>query len=197
MRMIVAMTGASGAIYFVRTIRALLIQGHHVDLVISKHGQYTLKDETSFGGFPGSLSEWLKSTVAPGASGTLETHNHQDQTASIASGSSPRDAMIVVPCTVKTLAGIAHGYASNLIERAADVMLKEKRPLVLVVRETPIHLIHLKNMVSVTEAGGAIVPASPAFYQKPECFDDLGDFIAQRALALVGIKVDLFQAWKD
>jgi 4-hydroxy-3-polyprenylbenzoate decarboxylase len=104
--------------------------------------------------------------------------------------------MIVVPCTAKTLAGITHGYATNLIERAADVILKERRPLVLVLREAPYSLIHLRNMTAVTEAGATILPASPAFYQRPESFDDLGDFIAQRALSLVGIEVELFERWK-
>ena len=140
----------------------------------------------------GPLPDWLQTTF-PKLQVTL--HNQQDQTARIASGSNPSDAMIVVPCTVKTLAGIAHGYANNLIERAADVMLKERRPVVLVLREAPYSLIHLRNMTAVTEAGGTILPASPAFYQKPESFDDLGDFIAQRALSLCGIEVDLFERW--
>jgi 4-hydroxy-3-polyprenylbenzoate decarboxylase len=189
------MTGASGALYFVRTTRALLAGGHRVDLVVSRHGLYTLKEETAYGRFEGSIEEWFRSELGSGMSGALFEHGHRDQTAPIASGSDPADGMIVVPCTVKTLAGIAQGYATNLIERAADVMLKERRRLVLVVREAPYNLIHLRNMQQVAEAGGSILPASPAFYARPETFDDLGDFIAQRALGLVGIDVDLFRRW--
>lgn len=187
------MTGASGALYFVRTMRALLTGGHQVELMVSKHGRYTLRDETDFGAFDGTLEAWLSRSF--GAEARLRFHGHQDQTAGIASGSNPADGMIVVPCTVKTLAGIAGGHATNLIERAADVVLKERRPLVLVVREAPYNLIHLRNMMTVTEAGATVLPASPAFYQKPETFEDLGDFIAQRALSLVGVRAALFDAW--
>lgn len=193
-RIIVAMTGASGALYFVRTMRALLLAGHRVELMVSKHGRYTLQEETDFGAFDGSIEEWLRRSF--GTAVDLRLHSHLDQTACIASGSDPADGMIVVPCTVKTLAGIAAGYATNLIERSADVLLKERRPLVLVLREAPYSLIHLRNMVAVTEAGGTVLPASPAFYQGPETFDDLGDFIAQRALALVGVKTELFKPWQ-
>ena len=190
------MTGASGALYFVRTMRALLLGGHHVELVISKHARFTLEEETAFGDFAGSIPEWLcaelDDDVRPDR---IRLHRHGDQTSPIASGSSVADGMVVVPCTAKTLAGIAHGYATNLIERAADVILKERRPLVLVFREAPYSLIHLRNMTLATKAGAAILPASPAFYQRPESFDDLGDFIAQRALSLLGVEVELFERW--
>jgi flavin prenyltransferase len=190
------MTGASGALYFVRTMRALLLGGHRVELVVSKHARFTLEEETAFGNFAGSIPEWLcaelDDDVRPDQ---IRVHKHTDQTSPIASGSSVPDGMIVVPCTAKTLSGIAHGYATNLIERAADVILKERRPLVLVFREAPYNLIHLRNMTLAAEAGAAILPASPAFYQQPESFDDLGDFIAQRALSLVGLEVELFERW--
>ena len=127
--------------------------------------------------------------------GTLEEHNVNDLTQSISSGSAPVDGMVVVPCSAKTLSAIAHGSSSNLIERSADVTLKEKRPLVLVVRETPMNLIQLRNMVSVAEAGAAVLPAMPAFYQKPTSFEDLGDFIAGRALGLLGLDHELFERW--
>jgi flavin prenyltransferase len=195
-RVIIAMTGASGALYFVRTMRALLLGGHAVELVVSKHARFTLEDETAFGDFAGTIPEWLCAELGDSVRpDQIRMHQHNDQTSPIASGSNVADGMIVIPCTAKTLAGIAHGYATNLIERSADVILKERRPLVLVFREAPYSLIHLRNLTAASEAGAAILPASPAFYQKPETFDDLGDFIAQRALALVGIEVDLFDRW--
>lgn len=194
---IVGITGASGAIYALRTLRALLSGGHSVELVASKYGLLTLRDETGFGGFSGDLPAFLVAEYGDAVKrGTLTAFGHNDQTARIASGSGGADGMIVVPCTVKTLAGIAHGLSSNLIERAADVTLKERRRLVLVVREAPYGLVHLRNMVAATEAGAVIVPASPAFYQKPRTFDDLADFIAQRALKLLGIEAALFPAWE-
>ena len=163
---------------------------------MSKHARITLEDETAFGDFAGSIPEWLCAELGDDVRpDQLRMHKHGDQTAPIASGSEVADGMIVVPCTAKTLAGIANGYATNLIERAADVILKERRPLVLVFREAPYSLIHLRNMTLATEAGASILPASPAFYQQPENFDDLGDFIAQRALSLLGIGVDLFPRW--
>ncbi len=179
-----------------RTIRALLLGGHRVELIVSKHARLTLEEETAFGNFAGTIREWLYAELADEVEPEqLRMHRVGDQTASIASGSAAADGMIVVPCTAKTLAAIAHGYAANLIERAADVTLKEHRPLVLVFREAPYSLIHLRNMTAAAEAGARILPASPAFYQQPETFDDLGDFIAQRALSLVGIEVDLFEKW--
>ena len=195
-RIIVAMTGASGALYFVRTMRALLLGGHRIELVVSKHARLTLEDETAFGDFAGSIPEWLCAELGEDVRpDQIRVHKNTDQTSPLASGSGVADGMIVVPCTSKTLAGIAHGYATTLIERAADVVLKERRPLVLVFREAPYNLVHLRNMTAVTEAGASILPASPAFYQQPETFDDLGDFIAQRSLALVGVRVDLFPRW--
>lgn len=195
-RVIVAVTGASGAIYAVRLLRALLVTGHSVELIVSKFGAVTLKEETSFGEYSGNFDDWLRGQLGAELLGKLSVHNYLDQTAKIASGSAAPDGMVIVPCTMKTLAGVAHGLASNLIERSADVMLKERRPLVLVAREAPLSLIHLKNMVAVTEAGAAIVPASPAFYQQPKTFEDLADFIAARALNLLDIRLDLFPAWK-
>lgn len=195
-RVILALTGASGGLYFLRTLRALLAGGHHVDLVMSKYGLVTLRTETGLGAAELPLEPWLRQTYGELLSaGTLTVHGHLDQASPIASGSVRVDGMIIVPCSMKTLAGVAHGSASNLIERAADVMLKERRRLVLVPREAPYSLIHLKNMVAVTEAGGVILPASPAFYQRPQTLDDLGDFMAARALALLDIDSTLLTPW--
>jgi flavin prenyltransferase len=197
-QIILGVTGATGAIYLLRTLRALLAHGHRVDLVISKYGLVTLKDETDdFRDDDRPFVDWFYAKYGDEVRrGVLTSYNHQDQTAPIASGSSCADAMAIVPCTMKTLAGVAHGHSSNLIERAADVMLKERRPLVLVPREVPYNLVHLKNMVAATEAGAIIVPASPAFYQRPKTFDDLGDFIAARVIKLFGIDLDLHPRWQ-
>jgi 4-hydroxy-3-polyprenylbenzoate decarboxylase len=193
---ILAITGATGAIYALRTLRALLLDGHQVDLIISQYGFLTLKDETDFRDFDGTFIDYFYGKFGEEVrKGELRLFNYRDQTAAIASGSGAVDGMTVVPCTMKTLAGIAHGLSTNLIERAADVMLKERRRLVLVARESPYNLIHLRNMTAVTEAGAVVLPASPAFYQRPRTFDDLGDFIAARVLKLLDIDLDLYPRW--
>jgi 4-hydroxy-3-polyprenylbenzoate decarboxylase len=128
--------------------------------------------------------------------GTLCEYGAGDLAAIIASGSVAIDGMAVVPCSVKTLSSIARGAAASLIERAADVSLKEQRPLVLVVRETPLNLIQLRNMTVAAEAGAIILPAMPAFYQKPQTFDDLGDFIAGRVCNMLHIEHQLFLPWE-
>jgi len=128
--------------------------------------------------------------------GNLVMHQVGNLGATVASGSAKSDGMVVVPCSMKTLSGITHGSSRNLIERAADVTLKERRPLILVPRETPMNLIHLRNMVSASEAGAIMLPAMPAFYQNPKTFEDLADFIAGRILDLLGIEQDLFPRWE-
>jgi 4-hydroxy-3-polyprenylbenzoate decarboxylase len=193
---IVAVTGASGALYAVRILRALLAGGHHVHLVMSKYGRYVLHEELGWAPDREPIGDFLARTAGEEVrAGTLEEHGVNDLTQSISSGSSPVGGMVVVPCSAKSLSAIAHGTSSNLIERSADVTLKERRPLVLVVRETPMNLIQLRNMVTVAEAGATVLPAMPAFYQKPQSFDDLGDFIAGRALSLLGLDHELFTRW--
>ncbi len=193
---IVAVTGASGAIYATRTMRAMLAAGNHVHLVLSKYGRYVMHEELGWEPDNESILDFLARTTGDEIrAGTLEEHGVNDLTRAISSGSSPVSGMVVVPCSAKSLAAIAHGTSSNLIERSADVTLKERRPLVLVIRETPMNLIQLRNMVTVAEAGAAVLPAMPAFYQKPKSFDDLGDFIAGRALSLLGVDHELFERW--
>jgi len=193
---VVGITGASGAIYAGRLLRALLLAGHGVHLVLSKYGRYLLSEELGFHPERESLREFLARLYGDEIEkGKLCEYSVGNQASTIASGSVAIDGMVVVPCSVKTLAGIAHASASNLIERAADVTLKERRPLILVVRETPLHLIHLRNMTAVTEAGAVVLPAMPAFYQQPQTFDDLGDFIAGRICSLLGIEHELFTRW--
>lgn len=196
-RIVVAITGASGAIYAVRLIKAGLEAGAQIDLIISDYGKRLLIEECDWNIKAGSIESWLDERYgAAERPGRVVLHNAHDLGAGIASGSQGWDGMIVVPCSMKTLSGIAHGTSSNLIERSADVTLKERRPLVLVPRETPLNLIHLENMTRAARAGAALVPAMPAYYYNPQTFDELADFIADRALRLVGIRPNLFPAWK-
>ncbi len=194
-RITVAITGASGAIYALRTVRALLMHRVAVDVVISEFGWMLLRDEAGFEGkqrdFGGFIQELYGVSVD-----NMALHPLKDLAATLASGSAQSDGMVVVPCSMKTLASIAHGLSRNLIERAADVALKERRTLIIVPRETPMNLIQLRNMVAVAEAGAAVVPAMPAFYQKPETFDDLADFVVGRILSLLRIEHDLYPAWE-
>ena len=193
---IVAITGASGAIYAGRLLRALLAGGHSVHLVLSKYGRLLLKEELGFRPNQESVSQFLFRLYGENIEkGNIREYTVGDQSSTIASGSIAIDGMVIVPCSIKTLSGVANAYADNLIERAADVTLKERRPLVLVVSETPLNLIHLRNMTVVTEAGGIILPAMPAFYQEPKGFDDLGDFIAGRICSVLGIEHELFPSW--
>ena len=195
-QVIVAVTGASGAIYASRLLRALLSFGHNVHLVLSKYGRYLLHEELGFRPDKESIQEFLvRSHGSDVQRGELCEYGFNDLVCTIASGSVSIDGMAVVPCSAKTLSGIAHGASANLIERAADVTLKENRPLVLVPRETPLNLIQLRNLTLAAEAGASILPAMPAFYQKPSSFDDLGDFIAGRVCSLLGIEHQLFAAW--
>lgn len=194
---IVAVTGASGGLYALRLLRALLIGGHQVGVVLSGFGRYVLREETGLGageGLQDRLADLYGDRVRKGA---LTEYKIGDLAASIASGSVHTDGMVVIPCSMKTLSAIAHGTSSSLIERAADVTLKEGRPLVLVPRETPLNIIHLRNLLAAAEAGARIVPAMPAFYQKPSSFDDLADFIAGRVLNLLGIEQSLFTPWDE
>lgn len=192
----IAVTGASGAIYAVRTIAALLSQSVHVELVVSDYGRRLLRDELGEEATLENLRPYLTTKYGRGIeAGTLSLHSNRDLGATIASGSHGCSGMAIVPCSMKTLAGVAHGLSRNLIERAADVILKEKRPLVIVPRETPMSLPQLKNMVLCAEAGAMVLPAMPAFYQLPKTLDDLADFIAGKILSALGFEHDLYPAW--
>lgn len=192
---IVAVTGASGGLYALRLLRALLAGGHRVSVVLSGFGRYVLREETGLGAGD-DLQDRLAGLYGEEVrKGVLAEYKFGDLAASIASGSVRTDGMVVIPCSMKTLSAIAHGTSSSLIERAADVTLKEGRPLVLVPRETPLNIIHLRNLLAAAEAGARIVPAMPAFYQKPSTFDDLADFIAGRVLNLLGMDQELFTPW--
>jgi 4-hydroxy-3-polyprenylbenzoate decarboxylase len=193
-----AITGASGAMYATRTLAALLAHGCRVELVISDYGRRLLRDELGDDAAVEKLPAFLESHYGEEVRrGGYTLHSNRDLGAKIASGSQGCEAMVIVPCSMKTLAGVAHGLSRNLIERAADVMLKEKRPLIIVPRETPMSLPQLRNMVACAEAGALIMPAMPAFYQMPKTLADLGDFMAGKILAALGFEHDLYPAWKD
>jgi 4-hydroxy-3-polyprenylbenzoate decarboxylase len=192
----IAITGASGALYATRTLAALLSRGLHVEVVISDYGKRLLRDEL---GEQASIDRLMPFLVerhgADVEAGSLTIHSNRDLGATIASGSHGCRGMAIVPCSMKTLAGVAHGLSRNLVERAADVMLKERRPLIIVPRETPMSLPQLKNMVLCAEAGAMILPAMPAFYQLPKTLDDLADFMAGKILSALGFDHALYPAW--
>jgi 4-hydroxy-3-polyprenylbenzoate decarboxylase len=196
-RITIGVTGASGAAYATRTIAALLEQGIDLEVVFSDFGKRLLKDELGASASLEGLGEYLRGRYGDGVkNGRFVVHSNRDLGATIASGSHHSSGMVVVPCSMKTLAGIAHGLSRNLVERAADVMLKEKRPLIIVPRETPMSLPQLKNMVLAAEAGAHMLPAMPAFYQMPKTLDDLADFMAGKILAALGIEHELYPSWK-
>ena len=192
----IGVTGASGAIYATRTVAALLEQGVHIELVVSDYGRRLLRDELGDAANLDQLMPYLTDRYGPGVgSGTLNLHSNRDLGATIASGSHGCLGMAIVPCSMKTLAAVAHGLSRNLIERAADVMLKERRPLIIVPRETPMSLPQLRNMVLCAEAGAMLLPAMPAFYQQPKTLDDLADFMAGKILSALGFDHALYPAW--
>jgi 4-hydroxy-3-polyprenylbenzoate decarboxylase len=195
-RVAVGITGASGALYAVRTVAALLACGAEVELVVSDFGKRLLREELGEGASLDGLSTYLDRRYGEGVrAGNLVVHNNRDVGASIASGSYMCESMVIVPCSMKTLAGVAHGLSRTLIERAADVMLKERRPLVVVPRETPMSLPQLRNMVSCAEAGAMVLPAMPAFYQGPRTLDDLADFMAGKIVSALGFSHTLYPPW--
>ncbi|PYZ94507.1 aromatic acid decarboxylase [Salipaludibacillus keqinensis] len=187
----VAITGASGAIYGVRFVQALLKEGHTVHFVLTGAAwqvlYYELHMDTQ------DPKKCLNELF--GDHKNFHYHSQQDFSAPIASGSAQNDGMIIIPCSMGTLAKISHGISSNLLERAADVMLKERRKLVIVPRESPLSSIHLENMKRVSDLGALIVPAMPGFYHNPESMDDLINFVVGKVLDQVGVKHDLFTRW--
>jgi 4-hydroxy-3-polyprenylbenzoate decarboxylase len=192
----IAITGASGAIYATRTVAALLERGVHVELIVSDYGRRLLRDELGEAASIERLMPFLSDKYGPGVSaGEMTIHSNRDLGATIASGSHGCSGMAIVPCSMKTLAAVAHGLSRSLVERAADVMLKEQRRLVIVPRETPMSLPQLKNMVLCAEAGAMILPAMPAFYQQPKTLDDLADFMAGKILSALGFDHELYPAW--
>lgn len=191
-----AMTGASGAQYGLRLLECLIAAGRPVHLMLSRPGQLVVgmeTDERLPGRMPDIQRYFTKRYGA--ASGQLQVHGPEEWTACVASGSGAPDAMVVCPCSMATLSAIAVGASRGLIERAADVMLKERRTLIVVPRETPFSAIHLRNMLAVAEAGGLILPANPGFYHRPRTVDDLVDYVVARVLDHLGIDQSLMPRW--
>ena len=183
-------TGASGAPYAVRLLRALNDSGTPVRLIVSSYGLRLLAEETEVQGLDG-----LRTTT--GDWSRVELYDSLDRGATPASGSAPSRGMVVCPCSMGTLASIAAGTSRNLVERAADVALKERRQLILVPRETPFSLIHLENMTRLTRAGATILPAAPGFYHRPQSIDDLVDFVVARILDHLGVEHSVGARWRS
>ena len=181
-RVVVGVTGATGAVYALRLLQRLKTVGAQTHLVASPAGVLNVHHELG-------LDRRALEALADHA------YNPADVGAAIASGSFPTDAMVVAPCSMRTLAAIAHGLSDNLLTRAADVVLKERRRLVLMVRETPFNLAHLRNMTLVTEMGGVIFPPLPAFYHRPASIDEMVDDTVERVLALIGVSGAAPKAW--
>ena len=184
MKIVLAITGATGAIYGVRLLEELSVRGIEVHLVISRWGKETIRLET------GRIIEDLEQLAS-------KTYNVENLGASIASGSYKTDGVIVAPCSMKTLSAIAHGYADNLIARTADVAIKERRPLILIPRETPLSTIHLQNMLEVARAGAIVMPPVPSFYTNQRSLDEIVSHFIGRVLDQLGISNDLIRRWEN
>src|SRR5207244_4361885 len=182
MRIIVGITGATGTVFGVRTLQVLKDSNVETHLVVSKWGARTLLHETAY------AMDYVKSLASC-------SYGDTDQGAAISSGSFVTDGMLVAPCSMRTLAAIANGQGDNLIHRAADVILKERRKLVLMVREAPLNDIHLENMLKLSRMGVIMIPPVPAFYNHPQSVDDMVNHIVMRALDQFGIHTDAMSRW--
>ena len=182
MRVIVGMSGASGAILGIRTVERLASLGVEVHLVVSKWGQVMIAQETDY-----SIDR-VRSLAA-------RWYKDADLGAAVSSGSFVTDGMVIVPCSARTVAALASGYGDNLLCRAADVMLKERRPLVLAVREAPLSPIHLRNLLLLAEAGATIFPPAPAFYSRPSSISEMVDYLVVRLLDQLGLHAESANRW--
>jgi 4-hydroxy-3-polyprenylbenzoate decarboxylase len=189
---VVAITGASGAPYAVRLLEALVAAGRGVQLIVSSHGLRLLQTEMGIDSVAA-----LRERVGAGWDRHITVFDDNDRGASPASGSALNAGMVICPCSMGTLSAISVGASRSLVERAADVALKERRPLLLVPRETPLSAIHLENMLRVTRAGAVVMPASPGFYHRPGGVDDLVNFIVARVLDHLGVPHRLVARWGD
>ena len=190
---VVALTGASGNIYGLRLIEELLKNGSQVTTLISSAAELVLREESGLDLVGAKDKEELLRQYFKNEN--LNYYAEDDLLAPICSGSSENKAMIVIPCSMATLGSIAGGISANLIERTADVTLKENRKLIIVPRETPLNQIHLRNMLRVSQAGALVVPAMPAFYNQPKTIDDMVNFLVGKVLDLLEIKHNLYKRW--
>ena len=197
-RVTLAMTGASGAQYGLRLLDCLVREEREVHFLISKAAQLVLATETdvSLPSKPQAMQQFLSEYTGASA-GQIRVYAKEDWMAPAASGSGAPTAMVVVPCSTGTLSAIATGACNNLIERAADVAIKERRQLILVPREAPFSSIHLENMLKLSNLGVTILPASPGFYHKPQSIDDLIDFVVARILNCLNIPQDMLPRWGE
>lgn len=195
-RWVVGITGASGSIYGIRLIEVLLQKGFEVHLVVTEAGWRVLKEELGFEATRrmAALEQRFGDAIAERR---LVFHPNADIGASIASGSFRVQGMVIVPCSMGTLSSISHGISDDLMTRAADVMLKENRSLLIVPRETPLHAIHLENMLTLSRLGVRIIPAMPAFYYKPQSMEEMIDFLVGKVLDNMTIDHDLYRRWGD
>jgi len=181
-KILVAITGASGALYAQRLLDNLDPTAHEIHLVLSNYARQVIAEE-------------LPAGLRPPAG--VKAHNLKSMNAPFASGSNPPDAMVVIPCTMGTLGRIAHGYSEDLLLRAADVVLKEKRKLILVPRETPLSLVHVKNIELLLQAGATILPANPSFYMRPQNIEQVVDTVVARVLDHLGVPNKLVARWAE
>ena len=197
-RVILAVTGASGAIYAERLLKALLEEGHGVEIVLSEYGARVVKEERDLPGDPRRFADAVAARYRIAVpAGRVQVHSNRDLGAPISSGSYPVHGMAIVPASARAVGAVASGIAGTLVDRAALVTLKERRPLVIVPRETPLSRIQIENFLRLHDAGAVILPADPAFYQGPRTLEDLGDFIAARVMEQLGLPParDLFRRW--
>jgi 4-hydroxy-3-polyprenylbenzoate decarboxylase len=193
-----ALSGASGMAYGLRLLECLLAADLQVYLLVSQAAHIVAKQELGValparaGDLEKQLSEGLNAR-----DGQLRVFGREDWNAPVASGSNPADAMVVCPCSMGTLAAIAHGLSDNLIERAADVMLKEQKKLIIVPREAPFSTLHLENMLTLSKMNAVILPANPGFYHRPQSVEDIVDFIVARILDQLGVQHELMARWGD
>ncbi|MDH5804964.1 MAG: UbiX family flavin prenyltransferase [Gemmatimonadota bacterium] len=186
---VVAITGASGAPYAVRLLQALCSEKVPVQLIISGHGWRLLETEAGV-----SSVEELERSVGGGWD-NITVFDDVDRGATPASGSARASGMVICPCSMGTVAALAHGTSRSLVERAGDVALKERRPLIVVPRETPFSLVHLRNLTQLAEAGATVIPAAPGFYNKPVGISDLVDFVVQRVVDQMNLEIELAPRW--
>jgi len=196
--LILGITGASGLIYAVHSLKHLLGADYEVDLVASKatYAVWQAEENTRMPSEPDQQELFWREKAGVPALGKLRCHRWGDVGATLASGSFRTLGMVIIPCSMSTVAKLANGLSSDLLERAADVQIKEGRPLVVVPRETPFSLIHLRNLTSLAEAGVRIVPAIPAWYHHPETIEDLVDFVVARTLDQLGIDCVPLKRWQ-
>ncbi|HQT30713.1 MAG TPA: flavin prenyltransferase UbiX [Thiobacillus sp.] len=193
-----ALSGASGMAYGLRLLECLLAADIDVNLLVSHAAHLVTKQElgVALPARASDLERQLSESLAT-RDGQLRVYGREDWNAPVASGSNPADAMVVCPCSMGTLAAIAHGTSDNLIERAADVMLKEHKQLILVPREAPFSTLHLENMLKLSRMNAVILPANPGFYHRPQSVEDIIDFIVARILDQLGVEHALMARWGD